>query len=317
MELMSIKIRWIQSIKKNVFYYLFCAALIGPVQLFAAQRAVVKSSRAIIYSDKQLLSPLGYVKNGKVLLVGEVPRKSGTILPVVISAGKKKGTGQIGYIKISDITLEKDRDLNLDEKPSKNRGELEHTVYNMYSDGEEDNFWENNYITLKASNQTWAGDWKKITDGLGIAEDVGVVGYQLIWEHRPLFKKLTWGLGMGLYRTSNTEVELIVPTFEFDFHYDLWKGGVMNIDVIGGAMLSLDTRLNIASPAQQLQGSLWGYKVGGRIKFFPAKKFNIVLGGQYQSLTVNSIGSVQLSNETMDFKSMSGFSLFGGISIGV
>lgn len=64
--------------------------------LFAAQWATVSSEKAVIYSDQQMTSAIGFVKRGKKIRVGEVARNRGTLLPVVVNE-------KVAYIKITDL----------------------------------------------------------------------------------------------------------------------------------------------------------------------------------------------------------------------
>ena len=64
---------------------LFCLSsfLIG--MSHASQKVVVTSSKALIYADKDLTLPIGFVSFGRELTVGEVTRKGGNILPLIVS----------------------------------------------------------------------------------------------------------------------------------------------------------------------------------------------------------------------------------------
>lgn len=68
---------------------------------FAAQEAIVVVPKAIIYSDLDMTSPLGYVKRGKKIVVGEVPKNKAQLYPILVS-------GKIAYIKVQDVTTEKE-----------------------------------------------------------------------------------------------------------------------------------------------------------------------------------------------------------------
>ena len=68
---------------------------------FAVQDAIVRAKKAIIYTDKERTSPIGFIKRGRKIKVGEIPRAKGTVLPVVVS-------GRVCYIKIVDLYLRKD-----------------------------------------------------------------------------------------------------------------------------------------------------------------------------------------------------------------
>ena len=75
---------------------IFCCQIFIAHESFAAQSAVVGSDKAVIYSDREMASPIGFVSKGKKLRVGSVKRNNGQVLPVVVN-------GKIAYIKVSDI----------------------------------------------------------------------------------------------------------------------------------------------------------------------------------------------------------------------
>ena len=92
---------------KPLLSAIFCCLFLSSA--FAAQVAIVISDRAIIYADRQMSAPIGYLKKGKKLKVGEVKRNKGRVLPVVVN-------GRIAYIKVADIQTSKD--IKLLEKAS-------------------------------------------------------------------------------------------------------------------------------------------------------------------------------------------------------
>ena len=57
--------------------------------------------KAIIFSDRQMSSPVGYVSRGKKIMVGEVPRNKNQVFPIVVA-------GKIAYIRSIDISTEKE-----------------------------------------------------------------------------------------------------------------------------------------------------------------------------------------------------------------
>lgn len=63
----------------------------------AAQDALVIANRAVIYSDVEMTSPVGYVAKGKKIRVGEVPRNMAQVYPIIVS-------GKVAYIRLKDIS---------------------------------------------------------------------------------------------------------------------------------------------------------------------------------------------------------------------
>ena len=74
--------------------------LISPC-IWAAQDAMVIVERAVVYSDKEMTSPVGFIRQGKKIKVGEIPRNRAQVYPIIVS-------GKVAYVRISDLTTEKE-----------------------------------------------------------------------------------------------------------------------------------------------------------------------------------------------------------------
>jgi hypothetical protein len=77
-----------------IFVFLFFCPL-----LWAAQDAIVIADKAVIYADKKMTSPIGFVTKGKRVTVGEVPRNRAQLYPIVVS-------GRLAYIRVIDVSTE-------------------------------------------------------------------------------------------------------------------------------------------------------------------------------------------------------------------
>jgi hypothetical protein len=69
--------------------------------LWASQDAMVIADKAIIFSDRNMTSAVGYIRRGKKIVVGEVARNKAQVYPIVVS-------GKIAYIRVVDVTTEKE-----------------------------------------------------------------------------------------------------------------------------------------------------------------------------------------------------------------
>lgn len=69
--------------------------------LLASQEAIVVADSAVIYSDVEMTSPVGYIKRGKKVKIGEVARNKNQVYPIVVS-------GKVAYIRRIDISTEKE-----------------------------------------------------------------------------------------------------------------------------------------------------------------------------------------------------------------
>ncbi len=74
--------------------------LMVPLKAMAAEWATITADRAVVYSDVQMSSEIGYISKGKKVRVGEVKRNKGRLLPIVIN-------GKIAYLKVEDIENKK------------------------------------------------------------------------------------------------------------------------------------------------------------------------------------------------------------------
>ncbi len=102
------------------------------LELWAAQDAIVITDKAMVYADKTMTSPVGYVTRGKRVTIGEVARNKSQLYPIVVS-------GKIAYIRATDVNTEIDgidsnnlvaeRFLRLAEKKSDNHYALSLYTY--------------------------------------------------------------------------------------------------------------------------------------------------------------------------------------------
>jgi hypothetical protein len=82
-----------------------------PLSAWPARNAVVVAEKAIIWAEAERASPLGFVRKGKILRVGEVERAKGQVLPVLVS-------GRVGYVAVQDVSFTVDTTA---ERPHYNR----------------------------------------------------------------------------------------------------------------------------------------------------------------------------------------------------
>jgi len=69
-----------------------------PLQAFAAREAVVIAKKAMVYSDINLTSAIGFLRQGKKIAVGEVKRNRGEVVPIVVN-------NRIAYLRVKDLSI--------------------------------------------------------------------------------------------------------------------------------------------------------------------------------------------------------------------
>jgi len=80
------------------------ASILCSFYALSAQWATISSDKAVIYSDQQMTSEIGFIKRGVKVRVGEVPRNRGSLLPIVVNK-------KIAYIKVKDLKSSKEEKL--------------------------------------------------------------------------------------------------------------------------------------------------------------------------------------------------------------
>ncbi len=81
-----------------------CVCLLFSFSIFcpktwASQEAVVTADKAMIYSDQQMSSSVGFVKKGKKVKIGDVARNQSRVFPIIVS-------GKVAYIKSEDVSTD-------------------------------------------------------------------------------------------------------------------------------------------------------------------------------------------------------------------
>lgn len=69
--------------------------------LWAAQDALVIIEKAVIYADEQMSAPVGFVRKGKKVKIGENARNKAQVYPIVVS-------GKVAYIRAIDVSTERE-----------------------------------------------------------------------------------------------------------------------------------------------------------------------------------------------------------------
>lgn len=68
--------------------------------LWAAQDAIVISDEALVFADELMTSPVGYVRKGKKIRIGNIPRNRAQVYPIVVS-------GKVAYIRALDVSTQR------------------------------------------------------------------------------------------------------------------------------------------------------------------------------------------------------------------
>lgn len=271
-------------------------------EAMAIQKAYVKKTKALIYSDEKLTSPIGWVRKGKELSVGENPRKYGTILPIIVS-------GRIGFIQIDDIVI-KDDFLGIDLGTS---GHTEHKLQHIQED--EDILTENNYFIFSYAQFSGGAQWEEMSNSIDNDGQKSFSHYQLTFEHRPKIYKFFYGFGGGLISNTTQDVAFEAYTFELSGGRELLRPSEMfTLDFFGALSMSAAAQIKVKDSEQVHEGQIFGWQVGLQSRIFPEDQLGFLLGFSYEVVNLFGFPDINLPTASTDYnlKGLSGFNFSMG-----
>jgi len=269
-------IDYARTLKRTTHLFLCLIAFYHPIT-FAAKEAYIKSIKATIYADLALQAPLGFVRQGKKILVGEVSRRNESVYSLALA-------GKVAYIRANDITFDFD-ELSKEAHDVSRKG---HKFYNTQSDEFEDNLRENNYLTFHFGPFGVSGDWTALSQEFNEAPKNGVY-WELAYEHRPPYYRTGIAVGLAYYQIKQSGLEFAMPSLESSLSVALFKSSFFNLETQFGISLSGDVRIKATASGQNDKGVMWGYFGSMQLRFFPQAKFNLFARAAYRSLNFNGL----------------------------
>ncbi|WP_157868267.1 hypothetical protein [Halobacteriovorax marinus] len=279
---------------------LFLTSSIVPIM--AAQIAIVTVPKAVVYSDQKLTTPIGYIAYGKKIKVGEVEKKDGTILPVVVS-------GRIAYIQIKDLALQNGTDgLGINTPKI-----TEHDVELSFQT-DQDKLSENNFFSASIGQASAGESWESYSGEFGEETSTfSVITLQM--EHRNPAKDTSWGFGLTYFSSSTESIAAKSLAIEANLYYSLFNFRYMTLSAFGGLLFSGDFQVVQNEGEQKANGVLYGYSFGGMARILPYSKFGLFAGLSIRKIKVADLEPLETSSGAeIGIDSLSGLNLFAGIS---
>lgn len=267
----------------------------------AAYNAIISSPRAIIYSDDKLSSPLGFVRKGKRVLVGEVTRKRGRVFTTVLS-------GKIVYIKSKDISL-----IDAPEFAKLNQVSEHHVDFNPEENEILDPLDENNHLILWVSAINPGSQWESLSLELGeSSKDMIAIGPMI--EHRHPLKNWIWDIGLKYYSIGQEAIKLQFVTIEGHLKYRFFNTRKVHGVISAGLLGSGDSRITTSFGNIRTESALYGYDYGVGLTFFPKGTFGIQVGYAVKNLTFANMTFPINSTEYRTLTKIGGGELYGVLS---
>ena len=284
-------------------FFSLCTSIV-----YAAEYAIVSSDKGIVYAEETLITPIGYLKRGKKIIVGSNPLKQSLIYSVIL-------TGRVAYIQAKDIHITKDGE--------ENKKVTEHNV-SIIEGVEEEIYSINNHATLIMATMDMGQEWASIMQEIGDeTADTSLPYWRILFEHRDPRFKANWSLGMDFMGKEQGPLQVSAWGFEGNANYSPLRTKVISADfffgVLGFPVLKITDSLALN---QEQIGKMWGYQYGVQARLFPYSQWGAVAGMMYTSLAV-SINPIVTQQESMDpadpvysqqLTKMAGWSVFIGAS---
>jgi len=274
----------------------------------SAQIALIIAPKAVVYADQQLTTPIGYIKNGKKVRVGEVKRKKGTILPIIIS-------GRIAFIKTRDIALQEIKGIE-----HKGHRISEHDIeQNFKLDADKLN--ENNFLQLTINNQSLGSQWEEVNNTAGNDTPSNANTLSLIFEHRPIFKRMSWGAGISYYNSSTENILIKTITIDTKIYYDFLRFKYFSIQGYGGFLVTGDIQVKTTfqDGFEGLnRGTGYGYTFGGQARFLPHGQWGLTVGASITTIKT-SLDPIEVPENAQEvvLDTVGGAAIFLGISYAI
>lgn len=288
----------------RTWHLAFFISILIPTLTRAAKTALVIAPKAVIFGDQKLSVPLGYVRQGRKLKVGEVKRKRGTIVPIVVS-------GKIAYIQTKDIVISQDEE---DEVQVAGPSIQEHQIDEGEVEFSLDDLTKNNFIIGLVGVYQGGSELEELAEKLGAEEPAAFKTVGASFEHRPVTHKYSWSAGFHYITSSSEDFEVESFVFEGNVYWSPLRMRFFSFEVFAGANLSGSFRIKAKGNSEE-EGGLYGTQFGIQSRIAPYQKWGATVGLAYRILKVTGLEAIDVSTtEKFELSTLAGVHLYAGLN---
>ncbi len=269
--------------------------------------ARVIAPKAIVYADENLLSPLGYLPNGKRLLVGNPRKINPNLVPIVVY-------GRLGFIEIKDIRYDDEEE---EEYSAKRGAPKEHDV-DIVIKAPDEKLSENNSAYLSLHRYGVGTEVQRLFLAIDNSDVTSATGFHSQFIHRQTTSHFFWGAGLDYSSTSSDYAEFTYWLLSPTFGYTLLTNPLFKLEVYGSFDIALNVLLDIKNNYEkEPAGYAYGPQLNARFILFPNSKWHAFGGLGYRNYTVTNLQELkdQDSNPLPSIDQIAGASVFVGIGI--
>lgn len=280
----------------------------GKVNLSGSSHtARVISPRAIVYADENMLSPLGYIANGKAIIVGNPRRINPNLVPLVVY-------GRLAFIEMKDIRFEDTAD---EEYNAKRGAPREHDV-DITIQKPEERLSENNSFYFSLHRYDGGDEVKQLFLQVDDADKSVFTGFNLQFIHRQSTSRFFWGAALDYSAISTPNMKfgywLLSPTIGYTF----MRNPVFLLEAYASLDLALNTELSVdLNFVNEPSGYVWGGQANARIVLFPESKYHAFGGIGLRKYMVSGFSPLDdlNGNETTPIRDITSINLFIGAAM--
>lgn len=271
------------------------------LETLAAKVATVTTAKAVVFADKELTSPLGYVRFGKKVRVSDNPIGIGDIYAVIVS-------GRVAYIQAKDLSVSNE----IVSETSGHQKINEHNVDELFKD-DIDKLTENNFLTLSYGNMGLGGQWEEVSSLYNeTLQDATVISFAL--EHRPPTRPISFSFGLSYLKNQQEAIAVKALTIDGHLFYSLLFNSTFSVDLVGQLTGSGDIQFTDPNSEEYARGLALGVGLGGQVRLFPTSKWGLFAGLKMMKLKVYEAEGFKVNSEEVAISSIEGVHLYLGVS---
>lgn len=249
--------------------------------------ARIVTPKAVVYADENMLSPLGYIANGKAIIVGNPRRMNKDLVPTVVY-------GRLAFIEIKDIRYED----TADEEYNARRGAPREHDFDITIQKPEERLSENNSVYFTLHTYGAGEDVKDAFINIQETQKSNISGFAFQFIHRQPQSRVFWGAGFDFNNISSGDMKLgywlLSPTLGFT----PIKNPLFFLDIYGSLDLSINAEFDISNNYEnEPTPFVWGPQINARVVFFPQSQYHVVGGVGLRKYTVLNLEELKNLND--------------------
>lgn len=270
--------------------------------------ARIVSPKAVVYADENMLSPLGYIGNGKAIIVGNPRRMNKDLVPTVVY-------GRLAFIEIKDIRYED----TADEEYNARRGAPREHNFDITIQKPEERLSENNSVYFSLHTYGAGDEVKNAFYTIQNNEEVtNFSGFQFQFIHRKPLNRYFWGATFDYSTISSADMSLSYFMIGPTFGYTPFKTSLFSLDVYGSLDLSVNAEFDISNNFEnESTPFVWGPQINARVVFFPDSKYHVFGGVGFRKYSVTNLETLKdlNDNEIDGIKNITSAQIFIGLGM--